>query len=110
MRGSRQLLVKVVPFQFRGYSNPQDNVSAYFCPDSKSSTIGLLNELSITSECFWKDGDKYIKSVQYVKLPEKRVVFYTHQNSNLNYRSVFASAEVAKSCNISVHLSTKFEF
>ena len=56
MRGSRRVLVKVVLFQLRGCGHPQDRAMANFFPDSKSSILGLSNEVSFVSEFFWKDG------------------------------------------------------
>ena len=57
MRDSRQVLVKVVLFQLRGHGHPQDNATPSFFPDSKSSILGLSNEVSFVSEYFWKDGE-----------------------------------------------------
>ena len=57
MRGSRQVLVKVVLFQSRGHGHPQDRVMPNFFPDSRSSILGLSNEVSFVSEYFWKDGE-----------------------------------------------------
>ena len=57
MRGSRQVLVKVVLFQLRGRGHPQDRAKLNFFPDSKSSILGLSNEVSFVTEYFWKDGE-----------------------------------------------------
>ena len=52
MRGSRRVLVKVVLFQLRGHGHPQDDATTNFFPDSKSSILGLSNEVSFVSEFF----------------------------------------------------------
>ena len=57
MRGSRLILVKVVLFQLRGCGHPQDRAMPNFFPDSKSSILGLSNEVSFVTEYFWKDGE-----------------------------------------------------
>ena len=54
IKGSRQVLVKVVLFQLRG---PQNEAIPNFFPDSKSSILGLSNEVSFVTEYFWKDGE-----------------------------------------------------
>ena len=56
MRGSRQVLVKVVLFQLRGHGHPQDDAIPNFFANSKRPTLGLLNEVSFVSESLWKDG------------------------------------------------------
>ena len=56
MRGST-VLVKVVLFQLRGHGHPQDRAMPNFFPDSKSSILGLSNEVSFVTEYFWKDGE-----------------------------------------------------
>ena len=53
MRGSRRVLVKIVLFKLRGPGHPQDDTKANFFPDSKSSIIGLSNEVSFVSEFFY---------------------------------------------------------
>ena len=50
MRGSRQVLVKVVLFKLRGNGHPQDDTTTNFFPDSKSPILGLSNEVSFVSE------------------------------------------------------------
>ena len=57
MRGSRRVLVKVVLFQLRGRGHPQDRAMPNFFPDSKSSILGLSNEVSFVTEYFWKGGE-----------------------------------------------------
>ena len=52
MRGSRRVLVKVVLFQLRGYGHPQDDATPNSFPDSKSSILGLSNEVFFVSEFF----------------------------------------------------------
>ena len=57
MRCSRGDLVKVVLFQLRGRDHPQDDTMPNFFPDSKSSILGLSNEVSFVTEYYWKDGE-----------------------------------------------------
>ena len=57
MKGSRRVLVKVVLFQLRGRGHPQDRAMPNFFPDSKSSILGLSNEVSFVTKYFWKDGE-----------------------------------------------------
>ena len=56
MKGSRRVLVKVVLFQLRGRGHPQDDATPNFFANSKSSILGLLNEVSFVPELLWKDG------------------------------------------------------
>ena len=49
MRGSTQVLVKVVLFQLWGLGHPQGNATPNFFPDSKSFLLGLSNEVSFVS-------------------------------------------------------------
>ena len=56
MKGSRQVLVKVVLFQSDGPGHPQNDATPSFFPDSKSSISGLSNEVSFVSEFFWEGG------------------------------------------------------
>ena len=56
MRGSRRVLVKVLLFQLDGRGHSQDDTTPSFFPDSKTSIIGLSNEVSFVSEIFWKSG------------------------------------------------------
>ena len=46
MKGSRQVLVKVVLFQLRGHGHPQDDAMGNFYADSKRPILGLSNEVS----------------------------------------------------------------
>ena len=55
MKGSRQVLVKVVLFQLRGRGHPQDDHGQFFA-DSKRPILGLSNEVSFVQEILWKDG------------------------------------------------------
>ena len=48
--------MKVVLFQLRGHGHPQDDTVPNFFPDSKSSIVGLSNEVSFIPEIFWKGG------------------------------------------------------
>ena len=57
MRDSRQVQVKVVLFQLRVRDHPQDDTIPNFFPNSKSSILGLSNEVSFVTEYFWKDGE-----------------------------------------------------
>ena len=56
MKGSRRVLVKVVLFQLRGRSQPQNDAMASFFLNYKRPTLGLSNEVSIVPEILWKDG------------------------------------------------------
>ena len=56
MRGSRQVLVKVVLFQLRGRSQPQNDAKANFFANSERPILGLSNEVSFVPEILWKDG------------------------------------------------------
>ena len=49
MRGSTQVLVKVVLFQLRGCGHPQNDATPNIFPDSKSLLLGLSNEVSFVS-------------------------------------------------------------
>ena len=57
MKGSRQVLVKEVLFCLGGRGQLQDNATPSFSPDSKSSILGLSNEVSSVSRFFWKKGE-----------------------------------------------------
>ena len=52
MKGSRRVLVEVVLFQLRGRGHPQDDATSNFSPNSKSSILGLSNEIAFVSESF----------------------------------------------------------
>ena len=56
MKGSRRVLVKVVLFQLRGRSQPQNDATANFFANSERTILGLSNEVSYVSEILWKDG------------------------------------------------------
>ena len=56
MKGSRQVLVKVVLFQLRGPGHPQDDANTNFFAESKRPVLGLSNEVSFVLEILWKDG------------------------------------------------------
>ena len=56
MKGSRRVLVKVVLFQLRGRSQPQNDATANFFENSKRPILGLTNEVSFVPEILWKDG------------------------------------------------------
>ena len=54
MKGSTELLVKVVLFQLRVWGHPQIDAMPNIFPDSKSLLSGLSNEVSYVSEIYWK--------------------------------------------------------
>jgi len=56
MKGSRQVLVKVVLFQLRACGHPQDDDTPNFFQNSKHPMLGLSNEVSFVPEILWKDG------------------------------------------------------
>ena len=56
MKGSRQVLVKVVLFQLRGPSQPQNDAKANFFANYERPILGLSNEVSFVPEILWKDG------------------------------------------------------
>ena len=56
MKGSRQVLVKVVLLQLRGRSQPQNDATTNFFANSERPTLGLSNEVSFVAEILWKDG------------------------------------------------------
>ena len=56
MKGSRRVLVKVVLFQLRGHSQPQNDAKANSFANSKRPILGLFNEVSFVPEILWKDG------------------------------------------------------
>ena len=56
MEGSRRVLVKVVLFQLRGRSQPQNDSTANFFANSERPILGLSNEVSFVPEILWNDG------------------------------------------------------
>ena len=56
IRGSTQILAKVVLFQLRGRGHPQDDATPNCFANSKSPILGLSNEVSFVPESLWKDG------------------------------------------------------
>ena len=54
MKGSRQVLVKLVLFQLRERGHPQDDAMPNFFADSKCPIWGLSNEVSFVPEIFGK--------------------------------------------------------
>ena len=56
MKGSRRVLVKVVLFQLRGRSQPQNDATPNFFANSERPILGLSNEVSFVPEILWKDG------------------------------------------------------
>ena len=62
IRGSTQVLVKVVLFQFRVCGHPQGDATTNFFPDSKSFLLGLSNEVPFVTG-FLRNGVKNSKNV-----------------------------------------------
>ena len=62
MKGSTQVLVKVVLFQLRGHGHPKGDATSNFFPDSKSFLLGLSNEVSFVTG-FLRNGVKNSKNV-----------------------------------------------
>ena len=58
MRGSTQILAKVVLFHLRGLGHPQGNAKPNFFPYSKILLLGLSNEVSFVFEFQWKHAEK----------------------------------------------------
>ena len=56
MKGARRVLIKVVLFQLRGCSQPQNDAKANFFANSKRPILGLSNEVSFVPEILLKDG------------------------------------------------------
>ena len=56
MKGSRQVLVKVVLFQSRRRSQPENDATPIFFANSERPILGLSNEVSFLPEILWKDG------------------------------------------------------
>ena len=56
MKGSRQVLVKVVLFQLSGPGHPHDNTTPNFFANFKCLILGLSNEVLFVPEILWKDG------------------------------------------------------
>ena len=50
MEGSRRVLVKLLLLQLGGCDHPQDGATPSLFPDSKSSILGLSNNVSFVSE------------------------------------------------------------
>ena len=56
VRDSTQVLVKLVLFQLRGHSQPQNDATANFLANSKRPILELSNEVSFVPGILWKDG------------------------------------------------------
>ena len=56
MKGSKQVLVKVVLFHLRGPGHPKDDANTNIFADSKRPILELSNEISFVPEILWKDG------------------------------------------------------
>ena len=56
MRRSRQVLFQVMLFQFLGPGLAQNDATSNFSPDSKSSLLGLSNEVLFVSGFFRKSA------------------------------------------------------
>ena len=54
MKGSRRVLVKVMLFQLRGCSQPQNDATANFFANSKRPILGLSNQVSLFQKFFRK--------------------------------------------------------
>ena len=52
MKGSRQVLVKVVLFRLTGHSQPQNHATANFFANSERPILGFSNEVSFVSELY----------------------------------------------------------
>ena len=61
MKGSRRVLVEGVLFHLRGRGHAQGNATPNFIHDSKSSILGLSNEVSFVSRYFLKKRIKMRK-------------------------------------------------
>ena len=44
-------------FQLRGHGHPQSDATLDFFPESKRSTLGFSNEVSVVSRLFCKSGE-----------------------------------------------------
>ena len=55
MKGSTQVLVKIVLFQLKGCGHPQDDATPNFFANSERPILGLSNEVSFVSR-FYKKG------------------------------------------------------
>ena len=53
---SQRVLIKVVLFQLKGRSQPQNDATANFVANSKRPISGLSNEVSFVPEILWEDG------------------------------------------------------
>ena len=60
MKGSRRVLVKVVLFQLRGHSQPQNGATPNSFANSKRPILGLSNEVSFVPEILCKDGSSKV--------------------------------------------------
>ena len=58
MKGSRRVLVKVVLFQLRGHSQPQNDATPNFFANSKRPILRLSNEISFIQEYHLEGGQK----------------------------------------------------
>ena len=56
MKGSRQVLVKVMLFQLRGRGHPKDDATPNFFANSERPILGLSNEVSFVPEILWDGG------------------------------------------------------
>ena len=67
MEGSRWILVKVVLFQLRGCGHPQGDATPNFFPDSKSTIIGLSNEISFAFRWYFKISENWEKEESIIR-------------------------------------------
>ena len=61
MKGSRWVLAEGVLFRLRGCGHAHGHAMPNFILDSKSSVLGLSNEVSFVSKYFWKKGENWGK-------------------------------------------------
>ena len=75
-KGSKRVLVKVVLFQLSGCGHPQDDATPSFFINSKSSVLGLSNDISFFA---WEGGQnsKIVRGI--ISWP---VCFFHHCRAN----------------------------
>ena len=86
MKGSRQILVKEVLFCLGGRGQLHNNATPSFSPDSKSSILGLSNEVSFVSRFLWKKGENWgkEKSMIWPNVSNWRTVYVLNYFTNEN--------------------------
>ena len=68
MKGSRWVLAKEVLFHLKGCGHAQGHAMPNFMLDSKSSILGLSNEVSSVSKSFWKKIENWEKEKSIIWL------------------------------------------